>query len=135
MDRRGWLYDSRSRIINSAYVIEELSFIEAIELSNFGAKVIYPPTIFPVYHKNIPIRVKNTFRPECEGTLIRNIAPDPNGQIIKGISSINDTALITIQGLGMVCVIGVNKRIFLPWPTTVSASSSFHRPHLKTVPP
>lgn len=61
------------RIINSAYVIEELSFIEAIELSNFGAKVIYPPTIFPVYHKNIPIRVKNTFRPECEGTLIRNI--------------------------------------------------------------
>lgn len=100
------------RIINSAYVIEELSFIEAIELSNFGAKVIYPPTIFPVYHKNIPIRVKNTFRPECEGTLIRNIAPNPNGQIIKGISSINDTALITIQGLGMVGVIGVNKRIF-----------------------
>lgn len=100
------------KIINSAYVIEELSFTEAIELSNFGAKVIYPPTIFPVYHKNIPIRVKNTFRPESEGTLIRNIQPTRNGKIIKGISSINDTALITIQGLGMVGVIGVNKRIF-----------------------
>ncbi|MDD2247636.1 MAG: bifunctional aspartate kinase/homoserine dehydrogenase I [Proteiniphilum sp.] len=100
------------KIINSAYVIEELSFTEAIELSNFGAKVIYPPTIFPVYHKNIPIYVKNTFRPESEGTLIRNILPTRNGKIIKGISSINDTALITIQGLGMVGVIGVNKRIF-----------------------
>src|SRR5690554_6754090 len=100
------------RIINSAYVIEELSFTEAIELSNFGAKVIYPPTIFPVYHKNIPIYVKNTFHPESEGTLIRNIQPTRNGKIIKGISSINDTALITIQGLGMVGVIGVNKRIF-----------------------
>lgn len=100
------------KIINSAYVIEELSFTEAIELSNFGAKVIYPPTIFPVYHRNIPIRVKNTFHPEAEGTLIRNIQPTRNGKIIKGISSINDTALITIQGLGMVGVIGVNKRIF-----------------------
>lgn len=100
------------KIINSAYVIEELSFTEAIELSNFGAKVIYPPTIFPVYHKDIPIRVKNTFQPESEGTLIKNIQPTPNGKIIKGISSINDTALITIQGLGMVGVIGVNKRIF-----------------------
>ena len=100
------------KIINSAYVIEELSFTEAIELSNFGAKVIYPPTIFPVYHKSIPIRVKNTFKPASEGTLIRNIKPTPNGKIIKGISSINDTALITIQGLGMVGAIGVNKRIF-----------------------
>ncbi|WP_129595443.1 bifunctional aspartate kinase/homoserine dehydrogenase I [Seramator thermalis] len=100
------------KIINSAYVIEELSFTEAIELSNFGAKVIYPPTIFPVYHKNIPIYVKNTLNPASEGTLIRHIEPTPNGKIIKGISSINDTALITITGLGMVGVIGVNKRIF-----------------------
>ena len=100
------------KIINSAYVIDELSFTEAIELTNFGAKVIYPPTIFPVYHKNIPIYVKNTFRPEAKGTLIRDIQPTRNGQIIKGISSISDTALITIQGLGMVGVIGVNKRIF-----------------------
>jgi aspartokinase/homoserine dehydrogenase 1 len=101
------------KIINSAYVIDELSFTEAIELSNFGAKVIYPPTIFPVYHKNIPIYVKNTFCPEAVGTLIRNEHSDPNdGKIIKGISSIDDTTLITIQGLGMVGVIGVNKRIF-----------------------
>ena len=101
------------KIINSAYVIDELSFTEAIELSNFGAKVIYPPTIFPVYHKNIPIYVKNTFRPEAVGTLIRNEHSDPNGgKVIKGISSIDDTTLITIQGLGMVGVIGVNKRIF-----------------------
>lgn len=100
------------KIINSAYIIDELSFTEAIELSNFGAKVIYPPTIFPVYHKNIPVRVKNTFKSASEGTLIRNFELTPNGKIIKGISSINDTALITIQGLGMVGVIGVNKRIF-----------------------
>ncbi len=100
------------KIINSAYVIDELSFTEAMELSNFGAKVIYPPTIFPVFHKNIPIYVKNTFHPDAQGTLIRDIKPTRNGKIIKGISSINDTALITIQGLGMVGVIGVNKRIF-----------------------
>lgn len=100
------------RIISSAYVINELSFTEAIELSNFGAKVIYPPTIFPVYHKNIPIYVKNTFKQEAKGTLIKNILPSRNGKTIKGISSINDTALVTIQGLGMVGVIGVNKRIF-----------------------
>ncbi|MFA6837683.1 MAG: bifunctional aspartate kinase/homoserine dehydrogenase I [Dysgonamonadaceae bacterium] len=100
------------KIIQSAYVIEELSFTEAIELTNFGAKVIYPPTIFPVYHKNIPIYIRNTFKPEAKGTLISNIKPNRNGKIIKGISSINDTALITIQGLGMVGVIGVNKRIF-----------------------
>ena len=100
------------KIINSAYVIDELSFTEAIELSNFGAKVIYPPTIFPVYHKNIPIYIRNTFSPESKGTLIKDIKPTSEGKIIKGISSINDTALITITGLGMVGVIGVNKRIF-----------------------
>ena len=100
------------KIINSAYVIDELSFTEAIELSNFGAKVIYPPTIFPVYHKNIPIYIRNTFSPESKGTLIKDIKPTRDGKIIKGISSINDTALITITGLGMVGVIGVNKRIF-----------------------
>ena len=100
------------KIINSAYVIDELSFTEAMELSNFGAKVIYPPTIFPVYHKNIPIYIKNTFSPESKGTLIKDIKPTRNGKIIKGISSISDTALITVQGLGMVGVTGVNKRIF-----------------------
>ena len=100
------------KIIQSAYVIEELSYIEAIELSNFGAKVIYPPTIFPVYHKNIPIRVRNSFNPSSKGTLILNKQSKENGKVIKGISSISDTALITIQGLGMVGIIGVNHRIF-----------------------
>ena len=100
------------KIIQSAYVIEELSYIEAIELSNFGAKVIYPPTIFPVYHKNIPILVRNSFNPSSKGTLILNKQSKSNGKVIKGISSISDTALITIQGLGMVGIIGVNYRIF-----------------------
>ncbi len=100
------------KIIQSAYVIEELTYIEAIELSNFGAKVIYPPTIFPVYHKNIPIRLKNSFNPSSKGTLILSKQTKNDGKVIKGISSISDTALITIQGLGMVGIIGVNHRIF-----------------------
>lgn len=100
------------RIINNTYVIERLSFSEAMELSNFGAKVIYPPTIFPVYQKNIPVRIKNTFNPEAEGTYISNEEGSDPCKAIKGISSINDTSLITVQGLGMVGVIGVNYRIF-----------------------
>ena len=99
------------RIINSAYVIDKLSFSEAMELCNFGAKVIYPPTIFPVFHNNIPVRIKNTFNPEAAGTYISDEKPE-QGKAIKGISSINDTSLITVQGLGMVGVIGVNYRIF-----------------------
>ena len=100
------------RIINNAYVIERLSYIEAMELCNFGAKVIYPPTIFPAYHSNIPIVIKNTFNPEATGTYISREKVGEKGKAIKGISSINDTALITVQGLGMVGVIGVNYRIF-----------------------
>ncbi|MCC8170215.1 MAG: bifunctional aspartate kinase/homoserine dehydrogenase I, partial [Parabacteroides sp.] len=101
------------RVINSAYVIDRLTFTEAMELCNFGAKVIYPPTIYPVYHKNIPIRIRNTFNPEAPGTYIsREPAHGQGKAIIKGISSINDTCLITVQGLGMVGVIGVNYRIF-----------------------
>ncbi len=100
------------KVINNAYVIERLSYVEAMELCNFGAKVIYPPTIFPAYHKNIPIVIRNTFNPDSPGTFIsREQLPD-SGRAIKGISSINDTCLITIQGLGMVGVIGVNYRIF-----------------------
>ena len=99
------------RVINSAYVIDHLTFAEATELCNFGAKVVYPPTIFPVYHKNIPIRIRNTFNPEATGTLISN-EHRSDERSIKGISSINDTCLLTIQGLGMVGVIGVNYRIF-----------------------
>ncbi|MDE5585030.1 MAG: bifunctional aspartate kinase/homoserine dehydrogenase I, partial [Muribaculaceae bacterium] len=99
------------RVIPHAYVIDTLTFTEAMELCNFGAKVIYPPTIYPVYHKNIPIKVKNTFNPDAPGTLISNQAA-PSDKVIKGISSINDTALVTISSLCMVGVIGVNSRIF-----------------------
>lgn len=100
------------RVINNAYIIERLSFVEAMELCNFGAKVIYPPTIFPVYHKDIPIIIKNTFNPEASGTFISKDKIRDRSKAIKGISSINDTCLITVQGLGMVGVIGVNYRIF-----------------------
>ena len=100
------------RIISNTYVIEKLSFSEAMELCNFGAKVIYPPTIFPVFHKNIPVVIKNTFNPSAPGTYISQEKADEKAKAIKGISSINDTSLITIQGLGMVGVIGVNYRIF-----------------------
>lgn len=102
------------RVINSAYVIDCLSFIEAMELCNFGAKVIYPPTIYPVYHKNIPIRVCNTFNPQAPGTLITQEYRRADGKraLITGISSIDNTCLVTVQGLGMVGVIGVNYRIF-----------------------
>ncbi len=100
------------RVISKAYVIDHLSFLEAMELCNFGAKVIYPPTIYPVFHKNIPIVIKNTFNSEAPGTWITNDMPKEDGKAIKGISSINDTCLITVSGLGMVGVIGVNSRIF-----------------------
>ena len=100
------------RIISNTYVIEKLSFSEAMELCNFGAKVIYPPTIFPVFHKNIPVVIKNTFNPDAKGTYISQEKEPEVSKAIKGISSINDTSLITIQGLGMVGVIGVNYRIF-----------------------
>lgn len=99
------------KVIDTAYVIEELSFTEAMELCNFGAKVVFPPTIYPAYHYNIPILVKNTFRPEAPGTRISN-NPRPDSKPIKGISSINDTALITLSSLCMVGVVGVNTRIF-----------------------
>lgn len=99
------------RVINNAYVIDELSFEEATDLCNFGAKVIYPPTIFPVFHKNIPIVIRNTLNPSSRGTLIHRTLSH-NRRIIKGISSISDTSLVTVNGLGMVGIIGVNKRIF-----------------------
>lgn len=99
------------RVIRNAYRIPQLSYSEASELCNFGAKVIYPPTIYPVCVKEIPILIKNTFNPECEGTIIKSRITNDN-KPIKGISSISDTTLITVTGLSMVGVIGVNRRIF-----------------------
>ena len=99
------------RVIHTAYTINELSYVEAMELCNFGAKVIYPPTIYPVCVKNIPIKVKNTFNPNFSGTLIKEKI-ESDSKPIKGISSISGTTLITVTGLSMVGVIGVNRRIF-----------------------
>ena len=99
------------KVIKTAYTIGELSYVEAMELCNFGAKVIYPPTIYPVCVKNIPILVKNTFNPSSPGTTIKNKIENDR-KPIKGISSISGTTLITVTGLSMVGVIGVNRRIF-----------------------
>lgn len=99
------------RVIQGAYTIPELTYAEATELCNFGAKVIYPPTIYPVCVKNIPILIKNTFNPEDPGSIIR-IETANDKKPIRGISSIKDVALITVAGLSMVGVIGVNRRIF-----------------------
>ncbi|MGL4410898.1 MAG: bifunctional aspartate kinase/homoserine dehydrogenase I [Bacteroidales bacterium] len=98
-------------IIPNSYLIEKLSYLEAMELCNFGAKVIYPPTIYPAYKKNIPITVRNTFKPQSKGSYISHIGDNSEKPII-GISSINDTAIITIHGLGMVGIVGINQRIF-----------------------
>ncbi|MCR4593205.1 MAG: bifunctional aspartate kinase/homoserine dehydrogenase I [Bacteroidaceae bacterium] len=99
------------RVITAAYVIPELSYVEAMELCNFGAKVVYPPTIYPVCIKNIPILIKNTFNPDAPGSIIKDVVEDDK-RSIKGISSIKGTSLITVSGLSMVGVIGVNRRIF-----------------------
>lgn len=99
------------RVISTAYPIEKLSYVEATELCNFGAKVVYPPTIYPVCKKNIPIVIKNTFAPHDPGTLISEDAGDSQ-RAIKGISSMKNTSLITVSGLSMVGTIGVSQRIY-----------------------
>ena len=99
------------RLIPNAYTIKSLSYIEASELCHFGAKVVYPPTIYPACAKNIPIRILNTFSPENNGTIIQ-AKPEDSKRYVRGLSSIRDVALITVSGLSMVGVIGVNQRIF-----------------------
>ncbi len=100
------------RVIRKAYTIKMLSYSEAMELSHFGAKVIYPPTILPVYKKGIPVLIKNTMEPNAEGTLITDSKFNNKELPIKGISSISNITLITIQGLGMVGVTGISARLF-----------------------
>lgn len=100
------------RVIRKAYTIPELTYSEAMELSHFGAKVIYPPTILPVYKKGIPILIKNTFEPENPGTRISGQVENGGDRIIKGISSISGIALVTLQGIGMVGVTGISMRLF-----------------------
>ena len=96
------------RVIRTSYVIDELSFSDAMELCNFGAKVIYPPAIYPVYAKDIPVLVKNTFNPSAKGTVIRQRSHS-GGRTVTGISSIDDTCLITVLGTSMAGIIGVNR--------------------------
>jgi aspartokinase/homoserine dehydrogenase 1 len=93
------------RLTNNARIIPHISYQEAMELSHFGAKVIYPPTIQPVMSQNIPVWIKNTFAPGDEGTLIESVATK-NGNIVRGISSINSIALISLEGSGMIGIPG-----------------------------
>lgn len=99
------------RIVKKAFSLSELSYIEAMELSFFGAKIIYPPTMTPAFRKKIPIVIRNTFEPEFPGSVIRHASKNTN-QPIKGISSINDISIINIQGSGMVGKTGFSGRLF-----------------------
>jgi bifunctional aspartokinase / homoserine dehydrogenase 1 len=99
------------RIVNNAKEIPRISYHEAMELSHFGAKIIYPPTILPVMHAGIPLWIKNTFEPEHPGTLIENESPKDNN-VIRGISSIKDICLLSLEGAGMVAIPGFTKRLF-----------------------
>lgn len=86
------------RVVKDARIIDRLSFVEAMELCNFGAKVVYPPTIYPVFHRNIPILIKNTFNPTASGTLIAEGQTGPGQAEVLGVSAIADTRLISLQG-------------------------------------
>ena len=99
------------RMVQNAKEIPKISYHEAMELSHFGAKIIYPPTIQPVMYENIPVWVKNTFEPEHPGTLIENESPKDDN-FIRGISSIKDICLLSLEGAGMVGIPGFSKRLF-----------------------
>ncbi len=99
------------RLTSNARIIPNISYQEAMELSHFGAKVIYPPTIQPVMSKGIPVWIKNTFAPDDKGTVIEAVAKG-KGDIVRGISSINKIALISLEGSGMIGIPGFSKRLF-----------------------
>jgi aspartokinase/homoserine dehydrogenase 1 len=104
------MFTANPRVVKQAFPISEISYEEAMELSHFGAKVLYPPTIQPALRKEIPIRIKNTFDPKSSGTLI---CKDPkNSNEVKGISHIEDISLITLEGGGMIGIPGFSKRLF-----------------------
>jgi len=110
-DVDGFMTADPSKVTN-AYPIEQLSYAEAMELSHFGAKVVYTPTIQPAMEQNIPIVIKNTFNPTATGTLISNDRLDAQRKAIQGISSINKVSLLTLQGSGLVGVTGISMRLF-----------------------
>ena len=99
------------RKVKKAFTIPSMTYAEAMEMSHFGAKVIYPPTLQPALKKNIPLYIKNTFDPDFQGTFISD-KTDPNGHAVKGISSINKVALLTLQGSGLFGVPGIAGRLF-----------------------
>jgi aspartokinase/homoserine dehydrogenase 1 len=105
------MFTANPKIVKQAQPIATISYQEAMELSHFGAKVLYPPTIQPVLRKNIPIFIKNTFEPTAEGTLISN-NPESHNNPVKGISHIDNITLITLEGSGMIGVAGSSKRLF-----------------------
>lgn len=106
------MFTTNPKLVKQAQPIKKLSYKEAIELSHFGAKVLYPPTVLPVLSKNIPIHIKNTLKPEEEGTIITKVVHNGNANPIKGISNINGISLLTLQGHGMVGIPGFSKRLF-----------------------
>lgn len=97
--------------VKRAFTLPAISYVEAMEMSHFGAKVIYPPTLQPAFNKKIPIWIKNTFNPQFEGTLI-SAKTKGNDYMIKGISSIQNISLMSLEGSGMVGVPGVSGRLF-----------------------
>ena len=106
------MYTANPKLVKQATPIEKLSYLEAMELSHFGAKVIFPPTLQPLVEKQIPVRIKNTFAPKDNGTLIDNSTPEQNGVVVKGISHIDQISLISLEGSGMVGIPGFSKRLF-----------------------
>lgn len=106
------MFTTNPKLVKQAKPIQKLSYYEAIELSHFGAKVLYPPTVLPVLSKNIPILIKNTMAPDEDGTLITKNVENGSTNPIKGISNVNGISLLTLQGNGMVGIPGFSKRLF-----------------------
>ncbi|MBT8323028.1 MAG: aspartate kinase, partial [Eudoraea sp.] len=105
------MFTANPKLVSQAKAIAEISYQEAMELSHFGAKVLYPPTIQPVLAKGIRIRIKNTFDPEASGTLISK-GQVQTGRTVRGISNIQDIALLSLEGPGMIGIPGISKRLF-----------------------
>lgn len=106
------MYTAHPNIVSQATPIEKLTYLEAMELSHFGAKVIYPPTLQPLVEKGIPAYIKNTFNASHPGTLISREENEKNGDVVKGISHIDNVSLVSLEGSGMVGIPGFSKRLF-----------------------
>lgn len=106
------MFTANPKLVKQAYPIEKLSYQEAMELSHFGAKVLYPPSVQPVLNLGIPIHIKNTTEPEAPGTIITNDKTNGFFKAAKGITNISNIALLTLQGHGMVGIPGFSKRLF-----------------------